>query len=54
MHLDLGHVMQSSALIASAIGRNSYRQYSADDSRLDRFLRIDGIEESFMGFCAIG
>jgi SagB-type dehydrogenase family enzyme len=54
MQYDLGHVMQTGALVASALGRSSYRAYSLHDSEVDRFLGVDGILESAMTFTAVG
>jgi SagB-type dehydrogenase family enzyme len=54
MQYDLGHVMQTGALVASALGRSSYRAYSLHDSEVDRFLGVDGILESVMTFTAVG
>ncbi|MCR6850385.1 SagB/ThcOx family dehydrogenase [Bacillus sp. IBL03825] len=54
MNYDLGHLMQTTAYLASAINRSSYRGYSLHDSILDDFLDIDGIYESVMSFTIIG
>lgn len=54
MHHDLGHLMQTTALLTSGIRRNSLRFYTPDDGATDRFLGIDGLFESAMAFTVIG
>lgn len=51
---DLGHLMQTAALIASYSGWNSYRGYSMHDEIVDEKLKIDGILESSCTFTLIG
>jgi SagB-type dehydrogenase family enzyme len=54
IHFDLGHLMQTTAFLASSIGRSSYREYAFNDSAIDEFLNIDGLMESVMAFTVIG
>lgn len=54
MQYDLGHIMQTGALVASALGRCSYRAYSFHDEVVERFLGVDGILESAMTFTLVG
>ncbi|MEC0665830.1 SagB/ThcOx family dehydrogenase [Priestia flexa] len=51
---DLGHLMQTTALVSSSMGFNSYRGYSMHDSVVDRLLGIDGIYESSMTYTIVG
>ncbi|WP_434045374.1 MULTISPECIES: SagB/ThcOx family dehydrogenase [Sorangium] len=54
MHHDLGHLMQTTALLASAVGRSSYRCYALADSAVDELLGIDGIHEAAMTCTLVG
>ncbi|GAB6006971.1 hypothetical protein JCM12214_28710 [Geobacillus vulcani] len=54
VNIDLGHLMQTTALIASYLGWNSYRGYSMHDSIVDSKLGIDGIWESSCSYTLIG
>jgi SagB-type dehydrogenase family enzyme len=54
VHYDLGHLLQTTALLASAVGRPSFRGYSFHDRHVDGLLGIDGIHEASMAFAAIG
>ncbi|MGG3662505.1 SagB/ThcOx family dehydrogenase [Bacillus gobiensis] len=51
---DLGHVMQTVALLASSLNRNSYRGYSLIDQAVENLLNIDGITESTMTYTLVG
>lgn len=54
VHHDLGHLMQTTAFLASAISRRSYRTYSVEFGEIDKLLRIDGFTESSMASIIIG
>jgi SagB-type dehydrogenase family enzyme len=54
MHFDLGHLMQTSAYLASSVRRSSYRAYAMHDREVDRLIGIDGITEASMAFVALG
>lgn len=51
---DLGHVMQTIALLASSLDRNSYRGYSLKNSEVENMLGIDGITESAITYSLVG
>jgi SagB-type dehydrogenase family enzyme len=51
---DLGHLMQTTALLASALNRNSYRGYSLVEKEVESKIGIDGINESAMTYSLIG
>jgi SagB-type dehydrogenase family enzyme len=54
MHFDIGHLVQTSAYLASALRRPCYRAYAMHDSAVDRLLGIDGISEASMAFMVLG
>jgi SagB-type dehydrogenase family enzyme len=54
MHFDLGHLLQTFALLASGVGRPAYRGYSFHDGIVDEMLGIDGLSEASMAFALIG
>jgi SagB-type dehydrogenase family enzyme len=51
---DIGHLMQTTALLASAMGMNSYRGYSMHDMEVEKLIGVDGIYESAMTFTIVG
>jgi len=51
---DLGHLMESTRLLARALRRNHFRGYAPRESALESCLRLDGIEEAAMTFSIIG
>ena len=54
MQHDLGHLMQTAAMVASATKWGSYRGYSLNEKAVEKLLGIDGISESSFAFCVIG
>jgi SagB-type dehydrogenase family enzyme len=54
IHHDIGHLMQTSALLASALDRSSYRGYAFHDAAVDMQLGVNGLDEAAMAFAAIG
>lgn len=54
MNLDLGHVMQTTAMVATSLGMSTYRGYSLDEIEVEKLLQVDLLMESSMAFCAIG
>ncbi len=54
MNIDIGHIMQTSALNASAIGRACYRGYSLNESIVEEFAELNWLLESTMTFSIIG
>ena len=54
MHYDLGHLLQNTAYLASALGRSSYRGYSMAENEIEKFIGIDGFFEAASGYAFIG
>lgn len=51
---DVGHLMESTRLLARALRRNHFRGFTPKESALEPLLGLDGIEESVMTFSIIG
>lgn len=51
---DLGHLMETTRLLARAIKRNHFRGFAPKESLIEPLLKLDGIEEAAMTFSIIG
>lgn len=54
IHLDLGHLVQTAAYVATSLGRQYYRGYTMEEREVEPVLGVDGLFESVMAFCAVG
>ena len=54
VNYDIGHIMQTTALVCSSMGINSYRGYSMNDDIVEKAININGIEESACTYTVIG
>ncbi|MBK7858021.1 MAG: SagB/ThcOx family dehydrogenase [Archangiaceae bacterium] len=54
VHHDVGHLLQTTALLAGDLGRNCYRSYTLHHAPVERCLGIDGVSEAAIAFAVIG
>ncbi len=54
LHHDLGHVLETSGLLATSLGRPTYRGYSMNDSKVAEFLGLDDLCEGVLAFVTLG
>ena len=53
IHLDVGHLMETTKLIARSLGKNHISGLSLKESAVEQKLDLDGISESVIAFSAI-
>jgi SagB-type dehydrogenase family enzyme len=54
VHHDIGHLLQTVALLAGDVSRRCYRSYALHHDSVERWLAIDGISEAAIAFAVVG